>query len=172
MIDIQQEINNAGLDDKENVYKTNICAVLSPCIGFNFEVFGGYSYNLGNGGRSMKVRLEGITMLANNVSALADFYREVIGFKTVIEEDHYVEFENSGIRLAICSKALMAENTNQHLSFIEERKGQAFELFEAFISKGATAISEPKTMSWGHTTGFFADPEGNIHSIFAMIVRT
>lgn len=129
----------------------------------------------------MKVRLEGITMLANDVSALAGFYREVIGFKTVIEEDHYVEFENNGIRLAICSKALMAENTNQHHSFIEERKGQAFELnfecnspevvrelFEAFISKGATAVTEPKTMSWGHTTGFFADPEGNIHSIFAI----
>lgn len=129
----------------------------------------------------MKVRLEGITMLANDVSALAGFYREVIGFKAVIEEDHYVEFENNGIRLAICSKALMAENTNQHHSFIEERKGQAFELnfecnspeavrelFEVFISKGATAVTEPKTMSWGHTTGFFADPEGNIHSIFAI----
>ncbi len=129
----------------------------------------------------MKVRLEGITMLANDVSALASFYREVIGFKTVIEEDHYVEFENNGIRLAICSKALMAENTNQHHSFIEERKGQAFELnfechspeavhelFETFVSKGATAITEPMTKSWGHTTGFFADPEGNIHSIFAI----
>ncbi|RKP47907.1 glyoxalase [Cohnella endophytica] len=129
----------------------------------------------------MKIRLEGITVLASDVSVLAGFYREVIGFKTVIEEDHYVEFENSGIRMAICSKSLMAENTNQHHSFIEERKGQAFELnfecnspeavydlFKTFTSKGATAISEPKTMSWGHTTGFFADPEGNIHSIFAI----
>ncbi|MFX3633228.1 MAG: VOC family protein [Candidatus Pristimantibacillus sp.] len=129
----------------------------------------------------MKVRLEGITVLANDVSALAGFYREVIGFKVVIEEDHYVEFENNGVRLAICSKQLMADNTNKHYSFIEERKGQAFELnfevdspkavrdlFEEFIMKGAAAISEPMSMSWGHTTGFFADPEGNIHSIFAV----
>lgn len=129
----------------------------------------------------MKVRLEGLTVLANDVTALADFYRTVIGFTAVVEEDHYVEFENSGVRLAICSKALMADNTSQHHSFIEERRGQAFELnfecdspeavhelYGVFISKGASAIAEPKVMSWGHTTGFFADPEGNIHSIFAV----
>ncbi|MFC5468267.1 VOC family protein [Cohnella suwonensis] len=129
----------------------------------------------------MKVKLEGITVLANDVSALARFYREVIGFPVVIEEDHYVEFENAGVRLAICSKPLMADNTRQHHSFIEERKGQAFELnfecdspkavhdlYEEFVAKGATPITEPMTKEWGHTTGFFADPEGNIHSIFAV----
>lgn len=129
----------------------------------------------------MKVRLEGLTILANEVSVLADFYRSVIGFKSVVEEDHYVEFENHGVRVAICSRALMADNTRQHHSFIEPRKGQAFELnfecdspeavherFRSFISKGATAIAEPKPMPWGHTTGFFADPEGNIHSVFAV----
>ncbi|EFM10792.1 Glyoxalase/bleomycin resistance protein/dioxygenase [Paenibacillus curdlanolyticus YK9] len=128
----------------------------------------------------MKVQLEGITLLANDVAALASFYRDVIGFKTVVEEDDYVEFVNEGIRLAICSKPLMADNTNQHYSFIEERKGQAFELnFECdspeevyrllgdWIEKGAAAITEPTVKSWGHTTAFFADPEGNIHSIFA-----
>lgn len=75
----------------------------------------------------------------------------------------------------------MADNTNDHPSFTEERKGQAFELnfqcdspedargtYHDFVSKGATGITEPKPMSWGHTTGFFADPEGNIHSIFAV----
>jgi lactoylglutathione lyase len=120
-------------------------------------------------------------MLADDVAALAAFYRDVIGLSTVVEDGHYVEFENNGIRLAICSKALMADNTNQHRSFIETRKGQAVELnfecdspeavrerFEAFVSKGAVAITEPQTMPWGHTVGFFADPEGNIHSIFAI----
>lgn len=129
----------------------------------------------------MKVRLEGITVLANNVPILARFYREVLGFRTVIEENHYAEFENSGVRLAICVRPLMADNTNNHPSFAEERKGQAFELnfecdspedvihmYHDFVSKGATDITEPKAMSWGHTTGFFADPEGNIHSIFAV----
>ncbi|OMF37699.1 glyoxalase [Paenibacillus sp. FSL H8-0548] len=129
----------------------------------------------------MRVRLEGITVLSDDVSRLASFYREVLGFTTVIEEGHYAEFENSGVRLAICSKPLMAENTSGHHSFVEERKGQAFELnfqcespeavheiYQDYVTRGATSITEPKSMSWGHTTGFFADPDGNIHSIFAI----
>ena len=127
------------------------------------------------------MQLEGITVLSNDVPRLARFYREALGFHTVVEESHYVEFVNEGVRLAICSKPLMADNTNGHVSFIEERKGQAFELnfqcespeavrtlYEGLVSKGATSITEPKSMSWGHTTGFFADPDGNIHSIFAV----
>lgn len=129
----------------------------------------------------MKVRLEGITVLADDVGALAAFYRDVLAFKAVVTEEHYVEFENDGIRLAICSKGLMADNTDQHPTFLEARKGQAFELnfecdspnavrerFAAFVAKGAVAITEPRVMPWGHTTVFFADPEGNIHSLFAV----
>lgn len=104
-----------------------------------------------------------------------------MGFPIVTEESHYAEFENNGVRFAICSKALMADNTNGHHSFIEERKGQAFELnfqcespeavrdtYNDLVSKGATSITEPRSMDWGHTTGFFADPDGNIHSIFVV----
>ncbi len=120
-------------------------------------------------------------MLADDVGALAAFYRDVIGLKTVVEDGHYVEFENKGIRLAIFSRAMMADNTNQHPSFIEGRRGQAVELnfecgtpaevrerYKAFVAQGAVPVTEPQTMSWGHTVGFFADPEGNIHSLFAV----
>lgn len=127
------------------------------------------------------MRLEGITVMTNDVARLARFYSEVLGFKLVIEEGHYAEFDNNGVRLAICVKSLMADNTNGHYSFIEDRMGQAFELnfecespeavydmYREIVSKGATSITEPRSMSWGHTTGFFADPDGNIHSLFAV----
>ncbi|CQR59090.1 Glyoxalase/bleomycin resistance protein/dioxygenase [Paenibacillus riograndensis SBR5] len=129
----------------------------------------------------MGVKLEGITILALDVPRLTSFYRDVLGFKVLVEEDHYTEFENNGVRLAIFEAPLMADNTNGHHSFVEERRGQAFELnfecdspeevyimYDDFVSKGATGITAPKVMSWGHTTGFFADPEGNIHSLFAV----
>lgn len=129
----------------------------------------------------MRVKLEGITVLALDVPGLTRFYRDVLGFKVVVEEDHYAEFENEGVRLAIFSAPLMADNTNGHQSFLEERKGQAFELnfecdspedvhvkYDDFVSKGAIGITTPKAMAWGHTTAFFADPEGNIHSLFAV----
>ncbi|CAN7751517.1 VOC family protein [Paenibacillus sp. LjRoot153] len=129
----------------------------------------------------MRIHLEGITMLSKDVARLARFYREVLGFRIVVEEADYVEFDNSGVRLAIFTTPLMADNTNGHPSFLEERKGQAFEfnfqcdspeevsaLYEEYVSKGATAIMEPKVKSWGHVTAFFADPDGNIHSLFAV----
>ncbi|MNG23783.1 Glyoxalase-like domain protein [compost metagenome] len=113
---------------------------------------------------------------------LANFYRDVLGFRIVVEEADYVEFDNSGVRLAICSTPLMADNTNAHPSFLEERRGQSFEfnfqcdspeevrtLYQEYVSKGATAIMEPKEKHWGHVTSFFADPDGNIHSLFAVI---
>ncbi len=129
----------------------------------------------------MRVRLEGITLLADDVARLAKFYHEVIGFPVVVNEPHYAEFENNNVRLAICSKPLMADNTDAHASFTEERKGQAVELnfecdtpeavhelYREFIARGATPVTEPRVKDWGHTTAFFADPEGNIHSIFAV----
>lgn len=130
----------------------------------------------------MRIQLEGITILSKDVVRLARFYREVLGFRIVVEEADYVEFDNSGVRLAIFTTPLMADNTNGHPSFLEERKGQAFEfnfqcdspedvhaLYKEYVSKGATAIMEPKVKSWGHVTAFFADPDGNIHSLFAVV---
>ncbi|MGG1551484.1 VOC family protein [Paenibacillus ferrarius] len=127
------------------------------------------------------VKLEGLTLLADDVSRLARFYQEVLGFEIVIKEEHYVEFNNAGVRLAICSKSLMADNTNGYSSFTESRKGQAFELnfqcdlpdqvyalYDEFVSKGAIDVTAPQIKPWGHTTGFFGDPEGNVHSIFAV----
>ena len=129
----------------------------------------------------MRVKLEGITIMADDVAALARFYRDVIGFRAAVEEGHYVELENTGVRLAICSRPVLAENTNQHHTYIDKRQGQAFELnfecespeavselFEQFVAKGAMPIAGPTLKSWGHTTAFFADPEGNIHSLFAV----
>lgn len=129
----------------------------------------------------MNVQLEGITVLSDDVSRLARFYREVLEFRVAVEEGHYVEFVNDGVRFAICARSVMAENTNGHYSYVAEHKGQAFELnfqcespeavrsiYADFVSKGATSITEPRSMSWGHTTGFFADPDGNIHSLFAV----
>lgn len=74
--------------------------------------------------RQMKIQLEGITMLSKDVARLAHFYRDVLGFRIVVEEADYVEFDNSGVRLAICSTPLMADNTNDHPSFLEDRKAQ------------------------------------------------
>ncbi|MDQ0871678.1 lactoylglutathione lyase [Paenibacillus sp. V4I3] len=128
----------------------------------------------------MKANIAAITILSNDVPLLAQFYRDALGFKIIVDSEEYVEFENIGVRFSICSKRLMAINTDGHSSFLEERKGQSFELcfpcdspelvqktYRDILTKGAIAIKEPTIMPWGQTTAFFADPEGNIHSIYA-----
>ena len=136
---------------------------------------------MGGGDSAVRVKLEGITIMADDVASLARFYRDVIGFRVAVEESHYVELENTGVRLAICSRPVLVDHTNNHHSYIDRRQGQAFELnfecdspeavhelFVQYVAKGAKPIVGPTVKSWGHTTAFFADPEGNIHSLFAV----
>jgi len=127
--------------------------------------------------------LEGITLLADDVAATAAFYEDALGFAIVTRETDYVALDSrTGVRLAIFRRAGMGEHTHDHPSFRSPRAGQAVELnfecaspdavrarFAELVSRGAVAIAEPAERDWGHVTGFFADPEGNIHSLFAVM---
>lgn len=138
------------------------------------------SQNDEGGGANPKPRLEGITVLADDVAKLAAFYRDALGMRPAVEEDVYVAFSGEGVRFAIFSRALMGPNTHDHPDYRMKCSGQAFELnfqcetpeevsarFATICTCGGRSIVEPTKMNWGHFTGFFADPEGNIHSLFA-----
>ena len=126
--------------------------------------------------------LEGITVLADDVPGPADFYRDALGFVPVVEEEFYVAFGGEGVRLAIFSRPGMGANTHDHADYRTPFTGQAFELnfqcatraevderFAWLSSRGGVPIAPPVETDWGHYTGFFADPEGNIHSLFAVL---
>lgn len=128
----------------------------------------------------MRPQVTVITLLTNNLPQMTRFYRDVLGFTTIVDSEEYVEFSNDGVRLSIASRQLMALYTNDHPSYSEVHKGQALELcfpcdsteqvqlaYDKIVANGGTAIKEPALMPWGHTAAFFADPEGNIHSIYA-----
>lgn len=121
-------------------------------------------------------------MLADDVAALADFYERALGFDVAVREPAYVAFAGQGVRFAIFSRALMAPTTDEHPSYSVPSAGQAFELnfqcddpeeverrYDEIIAAGGVATGRPAPRDWGHVTGFFADPEGNIHSLFAEI---
>jgi catechol 2,3-dioxygenase-like lactoylglutathione lyase family enzyme len=126
------------------------------------------------------IRLEGITVLADDVAGLAAFYERALGLRVTVREEAYVAFGDQGIRFAIFSRLLMTANTEGHPSYGIPFTGQAFELnfqcddaaevarrYEEIIAAGATPAGRPARREWGQFTGFFADPEGNIHSLFA-----
>lgn len=130
------------------------------------------------------ITLEGVTLLATDVARMADFFEHVLGFEVQVRETQYVAIAGTGVRLAIFQRSGMGAHTHDHPSFGESRRGQAVELnfecatpdrvrqrYAEIVAGGAVAIAEPAERDWGHFTAFFADPEGNIHSLFAVIDR-
>jgi len=120
-----------------------------------------------------------ITILTDNVPALVQFYREVLGFQPKNDTGEYVEFQHEGVRFAICARSIM-KNATGHPGYAEPGRGHTFELalplatpaevdqaYAEIIAKGGTPVRSPATMPWGQRTAFFADPDGNIHEVFA-----
>lgn len=129
----------------------------------------------------VSVGLEGVTVLADDAK-LAALFEHGMGFEVAVREDHYVAFATPGVRLAIFERSVMAANTGDHPTFRGPRGAQAFELnfecasadevqaaFDRAVAAGGTPITAPFSTEWGHITGFFADPEGNVHSVFAVL---
>ena len=128
----------------------------------------------------MEAKIDMIGIITNQFNKMLAFYRDVLNFKVQLEmEGNYAEFENPGVRFAISTNKVMLDTT-KHPSYSEKRKGQSLELafrvskptevdetFEKIVEKGATAIAQPADMPWGQRAAFFADPDGNIHEIFA-----
>jgi catechol 2,3-dioxygenase-like lactoylglutathione lyase family enzyme len=127
----------------------------------------------------MKPQIALITILTDNTPRLAAFYRDVLGFPVKQDLGGYVEFESPGVRFSICTHQIMSDAT-AHPSYQQPRSGQQLELafpcenpqdvdesYQRLIAKGATPITPPADMPWGQRTAFFADPDGNIHELFA-----
>lgn len=127
----------------------------------------------------MKAEINLITIWTNDIDKMKNFYNQVLEFKVKNDLGNYVEFENNGVRFAICMRDVMYDYSNDY-----EKKvtGQAFELafpcknpndvdesFTQLVTKGATPVHEPQNMPWNQRTALFADPDGNIHEIFAEI---
>jgi len=129
----------------------------------------------------MKGQIALITIITDDVNRLACFYQSVLGFQILQDLGQYVELVNPGVRFAICTRSIMESATGNE-TYREPRSGLCFELafpvdsaaevdqvYADIIRKGAVAIQPPATMPWNQRTAFFADPDGNIHELFAEI---
>jgi len=127
----------------------------------------------------MQAKIALISIFTDNLAAMVRFYRDVLGFEIELQLERYVEFASDGVRFAICARSVLAETTG-HPDYNAPRRGQPFGLafpvdspaavdgaYGEIVEKGATPIKVPAEMPWGQRTGFFADPDGNIHELFA-----
>ncbi|AJD30757.1 MULTISPECIES: VOC family protein [Clostridium] len=128
----------------------------------------------------MKPEINLITIWTDEIDRMRNFYNQVLGFRMKNDLGNYVEFENNGVRFAICLRNVMQGYSNE---YSKKSVGQSFELafpcqnpndvdksFKQLISMGAIPIHEPQDMPWNQRTALFADPDGNIHEIFSEII--
>lgn len=130
-----------------------------------------------------KTRIDMIGILTHHFEEMFKFYSEVMEFKVKLKMDHFAEFENDGVRFALSTNEVMQQATDQE-EYAKKKSGHSFELafrsdspekvdedYKKLIEKGAKPIKDPTDMPWGQRTAFFADPDGNIHEIFADIQK-
>ncbi len=123
-------------------------------------------------------------IVTNNFDDMVTFFRDTIGLDVALTMDEYVEFKHNGIRFALTKSSVMHQFT-KHDSYAEKKAGQALELafkvdtpaevdtaYHELLEKGAAAITPPADMPWGQRAAFFADPDGNIHEVFADIPQS
>lgn len=132
----------------------------------------------------LQPRIALITILTDDVPAMRAFYEGVIGFPVRTDMEQYIEFDSEGVRFSICDRAILSDAT-QHHDYTTPPAGQSFELafpceqahevdaaYERLVAAGATPVKPPEDMPWGQRTAFFADPDGNIHELFADLPAT
>jgi uncharacterized glyoxalase superfamily protein PhnB len=120
-----------------------------------------------------------ITILTDDVPRLAAFYRDVLHFEVKQDLGGYIEFHNAGARFAVCARSILHEASG-HASYTATHHGQCFELafpcagpadvdrvYAQIVAQGATPVHAPADMPWNQRTAMFADPDGNIHELFA-----
>ncbi|MGX8796118.1 VOC family protein [Fusibacter sp. JL298sf-3] len=125
----------------------------------------------------MKARIDLITIWTEALAPMKAFYKDVLGFEVKLSLDSYVEFQNEGVRFAICERQVMHGFSD---AFKSSKTGQAFELafpcaspqavdesYNRLIEKGAQGVHPPADMPWGQRTALFKDPDGNVHEIFS-----
>ena len=127
----------------------------------------------------LNLKMDMFGIITSKFAEMKAFYRDILGLEIIFEMDEYIEFKNPGIRFALCTNKVMAQATG-HVSYKEVKKGQSVELafildspaqvdevYKEIIAKGAVKIAVPANMPWGQRAAFFADPDGNIHELFA-----
>lgn len=127
----------------------------------------------------MKAVIDLVTIWTDDAPRMRDFYRDVLGMDVKLDLGGYVEFDQPGVRFSICDRGVMVDVVGI-AAFEEKASGQQVELafpvespdrvdavYGEIIAQGAEPIHPPQDMPWSQRTALFADPDGNIHEIFA-----
>ena len=117
-------------------------------------------------------------LVTNEVLALAEFYREILGVEAIGSE-HYVQLQSEGVALALSSKrsvdlfnAGAAEpkaNRSVVLDFEVEDVDQEHSRLRRCIPDFVLC---PTDQPWGCRSMLFRDPDGNLINFFSHVTTS
>ncbi|MDO4565529.1 MAG: VOC family protein [Clostridia bacterium] len=124
------------------------------------------------------MRLDGFGLLVNDMGTMIRFYRDVLGFEIIEDENAsnvYLvkdgtlfllygrdDFEGLTKRKYEYSKGL---NGHCEIALYVDSFEEVDAAFERVTRNGAVPILAPETEPWGQRTCYIADPEGNLIEI-------
>jgi len=126
----------------------------------------------------MPVRIDMIGVFADDMPAMAAFYRDVLGFDVEWDgESPYAEFSNEGVRFSMYARRMLPELLGQEPSYPAGLNG-TFELaidlprfadvdreFARIVAAGGRPVYAPRDEPWGMRSSMVADPDGNLIEI-------
>ena len=124
----------------------------------------------------MEQRISLITLGANDVQLLTQFYVDVFGWERLPTSNQEISFfQLNGFQLGIFGRQALAEDAQVSasgsgfkgfsLAYNLESQAAVDTLFEELKSKNVTIRKEPEDVSWGGYSGYIADPEDNLWEI-------
>lgn len=127
--------------------------------------------------RPFPPRVDLVTVWVEDMDPMRCFYQDALGFLVKSDLGTYVEFDSIGVRLALCERSAMSDRSP---AFRDPVRGQRFQLAfrcegpekvdEAYLllrECGAAPVAPPQDTPGGRRVALFADPQGNVHELFA-----
>jgi catechol 2,3-dioxygenase-like lactoylglutathione lyase family enzyme len=117
-----------------------------------------------------------ITFAVSDPQKAAEFYQSVFGLVPDSPQGlSYLSFKLGPLKLVLCSLEVLARemgvgssDVSQLRSLVShnvENPAAVAQIFERAVAAGALGISCPQEKSWGGTSCFFADLDGNIWEV-------
>ncbi|MEX6686476.1 VOC family protein [Danxiaibacter flavus] len=123
----------------------------------------------------MKQAISFITIGAENLEKLKQFYIDVFEWKPVKDENGIVFFKMNSFILALFPADELAEDIGIHhdgqgfkqftLAINLSSEKEVDDIFAQLISKGVSVVKEPQKIFWGGYAGYIADIENNYWEI-------
>ncbi len=124
------------------------------------------------------MRLDGFGLMVEDMGAMIQFYRDVLGFEIKEDEDtSNVYLVKDGTLFLLYGRKDFEKMTGRRYDYVRGLNGH-FEIalyvdtfdevdtaFTRAVERGAAPVLAPETEPWGQRTCYIADPEGNLIEI-------